>query len=329
MIWRTSHSYNACTDQKSGCNRILNNPHIQTVLPVLLGGAKELCVTTECLSLPDGDELLLHWSGPAMEGDMSREVLIILPGMEGGLNSTCVRMMMHAVSALGKSAVLLTHRGAQHPNRLPKFYHAGHIEDLAWLIKRLTALGRVTHMHAVGFSLGGVMLTRFLAENHTTPIQRAVTVSMPFCLAATADIANRGINRLYQQRILTLYKSVVKAKQHFPEYRRRNRFLNRVRSIRDFDRLYTAPINGFIDIDDYYETCSAKHHLSSVTHPLLLLAAQDDPLIPRKTFPNPTLMQSNLTTCFYTNGGHLGFYQMRNGRLCPHWIEPVIDFLWR
>ena len=328
MRRRTHHNTRVCSDLKPRCIRVLDNPHVQTILPALLSCAKGLYTRTEILPLPDGDELSLHWSGPAARGDMTRDTLIILPGMEGGLDSTCVRTMMQAAARLGKSAVVLSHRGARKPNRLQKFYHAGHIEDIAWLVQRLTALGRATTLYAVGFSLGGVILTRFLAEHCTVPIQRAATVSMPFCLDATAEVANCGINRLYQQRILASYKSVAKAKQHFPEYRRRNRFLNRVRSIRDFDRLYTAPINGFASVEEYYEASSAKRHLPNVTHPLLLFAALDDPLIPRETFPASASMRHNLTVRFSTTGGHLGFYQLREGKFWPSWLDNVIDFLW-
>lgn len=328
MNRRSHHDIHACSGQKSLAIRMLDNPHMQTILPALLSSARAVYTRTEIISLPDGDEVSLHWSGPAARGDMARDTLIILPGMQGGLNSACVRTMLQATDNLGKSAVVLSHRGACKPNRLSKFYHAGHIEDLAWLVQRLSSLARATGLYAVGFSLGGVMLTRFLAEYFSAPIQRAVTVSMPFCLGATAKVANLGMNRLYQRRILASYKTVAKAKQCFPEYRRRNRFLNRVRSIRDFDRLYTAPINGFASVEEYYEVCSAKRHLPSVTHPLLLIVAQDDPLIPLDTFPIVTSLRNDVTALFFATGGHLGFYQIREGKFWPFWLDNVVDFLW-
>lgn len=46
------------------------------------------------------------------------------------------------------------------------------------------------------------------------------------------------------------------------------------------------------------------------------------------TITSPKLLRYNLTTRFSTTGGHLGFYQVREGKLWSNWLDNVIDFLW-
>lgn len=63
-------------------------------------------------------------------------------------------------------------------------------------------------------------------------------------------------------------------------------------------------------------------------HKKEIFAALDDPLIPRETFPTSASLRHNLTARFSTTGGHLGFCQVREGKLWPSWLDNVIDFLW-
>src|SRR5690606_30221702 len=115
----------------------------------------------ERLELPDGDFVDLHWLGK----DRAGPVVVLLPGMQGSERSECVQSLLDGCGRLCLRAVVLCHRGAHVPNRLAGSYHAGFIDHLAWLVDHLQERAPGDSLHAVGFSLGGSMLIRYLAES--------------------------------------------------------------------------------------------------------------------------------------------------------------------
>ena len=87
----------------------------------------------------------------------------------------------------------------------------------------------------------------------------------------------------------------------------------RTRSVREFDEAITAPYGGYRDADDYYARSSAGPHLVSIERPTLVLAALDDPMIPRESIARWPLPASGLVQReIVATGGHVGFF----GR-CP------------
>ena len=79
-----------------------------------------------------------------------------------------------------------------------------------------------------------------------------------------------------------------------------------VRCLREFDDLYTSRLGGYQNAAEYYERCSAAQFIPEIRVPTLILAANDDPLIPVKVFEN--LPASPFVRLHLSpSGGHLGF----------------------
>jgi predicted alpha/beta-fold hydrolase len=100
-----------------------------------------------------------------------------------------------------------------------------------------------------------------------------------------------------------------------------------MRTFREFDGAYTAPIHGFASADDYWTRASCGPGLSRIALPTLLVNAQDDPFLPAACFPIEAAKESkyfHLETP--ANGGHVGFISFNSEK--EYWSERrAADFL--
>jgi predicted alpha/beta-fold hydrolase len=82
----------------------------------------------------------------------------------------------------------------------------------------------------------------------------------------------------------------------------------RSRTFREYDRLFTAPLNGFADENDYWTRASSGPFLPGIRRPTLLISATNDPFMPAESLPRAAVEQSSwLEAEFVTQGGHVGF----------------------
>jgi predicted alpha/beta-fold hydrolase len=76
----------------------------------------------------------------------------------------------------------------------------------------------------------------------------------------------------------------------------------------EFDEVVTAPVHGFAGADDYWSRCSSGPFLPRVRVPLLLLSAEDDPIVPAACLPREVARQNRLVSLeVAARGGHVGF----------------------
>lgn len=299
--------------------RILRDGHVQTLLGALLPAGARPAFAPDTLELADGDRLHLGWRRGG-----HRRLLILCHGLEGSLQAAYIRGLAAAAAGSGWDVLAWNYRGCGGvPNRLPRSYHSGESGDLRAVIEH--AAPAYEALALVGFSLGGNLTLKYLGEAPPHPaVRAAVAVSAPVDLASSADaLDQRPANRLYQRRFLRslLAKAQAKARR-FPQAVGN---LDGIRTIRDFDERFTAPLHGFRDAADYYARASARPHLAAIPVPALLLNALDDPLLATPSFPRELAAASpQLHLETPEHGGHVGFLDHRLRR----WHEPrVLAFL--
>jgi len=83
--------------------------------------------------------------------------------------------------------------------------------------------------------------------------------------------------------------------------------LRAARDLYEFDNLFTAPLHGFRNTEDYWARCSAKPHLKRIRIPALVLNARNDPFVPAASLPRPQDAGSYVTLWQPAHGGHVGF----------------------
>jgi len=323
----------ACVDG-TGSSRFeppfwLHGPHAQTLFAFAWRRSRPPHWTPERLELPDGDFVdLCHFGtgrGPRV---------CVFHGLEGSVGSHYVGGLVRSLAATGSRVTFMHFRGCSgEPNRLPRAYHSGDTGDIAFLIGTLRQREPQRPIAAVGFSLGGNALLKYLGELGTgCPLAAAVAVSVPYDLDMCANRIDRGFSRVYQRRLVTAMKRSLRARA-----RRVGALpidmaaMERARSFRDFDDAVTAPLHGFADAADYYRRASSAPFLPRITIGTRLVQALDDPFIGPEPVPAADEVGPRTERLFSTHGGHAGFISSHRGRPyrwldahIPEWLTAMI-----
>jgi predicted alpha/beta-fold hydrolase len=281
----------------------LPSGHLQTIVPATCVARPDVAYRRERWDAPDGDFVDVDF----IDGEPGSPFLLLFHGLEGSSGSHYARAMMAAVQARGWSGAVPHFRGCSgEPNRAPRFYHSGDAGEVDWIVRRLRprAAGR---LYAVGVSLGGNALLRWLGESQhqANIVDAACSVSAPLDLARGGDALSRGFNKLYTRMFLQTLKPKCLAKlEQFPGLFARDAMLA-ARDLYAFDNVVTAPLHGYRDTDDYWHRASAKHVLSDITVPTLVLNALNDPFLPGEHLPRKA--SRSVTLDYPAHGGHVGF----------------------
>jgi uncharacterized protein len=303
----------------------LKNCHLQTILAKYLAPKLHLPLTGELFDLPDGDELMLHWG--SVTPNQQTPLVLLLHGLEGSFRSHYIRGVMHSLQQQGFACLLMHFRGCHgEANKLPRAYHSGDTADVGTVIQMLQQRFPNVKLAAVGFSLGGNVLMKYCGEQaEHCPLQAAVSVSAPLHLAASADRIDQGFSRFYQRYLLGRLKQTMQRKlikhQPFPLPLTPND-IKKLRTIRQFDDLLTAPLHGFANADDYYHQASAKPYLARITRPCLLIHAKDDPFLAPSVIPLQP--QPPLQLLLSKHGGHVGYINGGTPWRPTYWLDSVI-----
>ena len=313
-------------------------PHLQTVYGKLVRRPPHAPTRAERWDTPDGDFLdvaRLDPSGPfAGRADAPR--LLLLHGLEGGLQSHYVHGLFAECARRGWGMDLMLHRSCgPEMNRARRLYHSGETSDAALFIGRVAAEHPAAPLALCGVSLGGNQLVKYLGERGRADapadfapvpatVRGATVVSVPYDLARGARHISRGFARVYEWNFLrSLVRKAEVKMLAYPDLVDRRR-LAELRTLWDFDDVLTGPVHGFRDAADYYGRSSAIHYLAGVRVPTLLLSAADDPFLPaavldevrRGAADNPCL-----TVEFHPHGGHVGFIGGRDPRRPDYYAE--------
>ncbi len=289
--------------------------NLQTLYPALLAPRPRVNYRRERWDTPDGDFIDLDWAENQDSGSgiqhQERPLLVLFHGLEGSSNSHYARGLMHAAVQRSWRGVVVHFRGCSGElNRLPRAYHSGDSTEIDWLLKRLRTRQNDGPLFAVGISLGGNALLKWLGEQREAAhavVQRAVAISAPVDLHAAGRALEQGFNMLYTKNFLFSLKrkSFAKLRIHPGLYDPAK--LRATRTLRDFDDLVTAPLHGFAGVDDYYTRASSKPLLMSVAVPTLLLNAHNDPFLPATALPESPMLSTAVRAVFPADGGHVGF----------------------
>lgn len=257
-----------------------------------------------------------------------RPLAVLVHGLTGCSESRYLRRAAGRLLAAGFPVLRLNLRGAGACRPLCRGqYHSGRSQDLEAVLSHLPADLVADGLVLVGWSLGGNILLKGLAEfGDRHPIRAAAAISAPIHLAAAAERMGHPRNWLYHRWLLNRMKAEFAATPD-PLTPEAQRMLRRLRRIGDFDAAITAPRNGFASAADYYMRCSAIRYMPSIRVPCLVIHALDDPWIPGNAYSTHDWAANRwLTPLLPRTGGHVGFHA-RGGRV---WSDDrLIDYLER
>jgi uncharacterized protein len=297
------------------------NRHVQSCLPVLLRTQAITSIRWEEFTLPDGDFLDLAWAGSSQA-----PIVILLHGLEGSVNSHYIQNILDPLTAQGWQALTMHFRSCSgRLNRYGYSYYAGYTDDLFFMIEALNKRYPNQIFAAIGYSLGGNVLLHYLAQFPNSILKKAVVVSVPFELHKSAD----KTATFYQWNLLrSLKRKVIEKIRIGIEMPVDKKRAQEIRTMREFDELVTAPLNGFKNAEDYYRQKSTRPILNLIKHPTLLLHALDDPFIPCETIPRDYEIAESIQLEISKHGGHLGFIQGGLPWQPEYWLQyRILQFL--
>jgi predicted alpha/beta-fold hydrolase len=290
--------------------RWLPGGNAQTIWPALFGRRHHgpaIVFRRERWTTPDHDFVDADWLGD----DADAPLLVMFHGLEGSTRSHYAQAFADWARRHGWRFVMPHFRGCSGElNLAPRAYHSGDYEEIGWMLAQAKAR-HAGPIAAVGVSLGGNALLRWAEEAGETAAATAkavAAISSPIDLAAGGRAIGRGFNRLVYTRMFLRTmkpKALAKLAQH-PGLFSREKLLA-ARDLYEFDNVFTAPLHGFADTDDYWARGSAKPHLPRIRIPALVLNARNDPFVPGASLPGAHEAGPQVTLWQPEHGGHVGF----------------------
>lgn len=321
--------------------RWLRGAHAQTIYPALFRKVAGVAYRRERLTLPDGDFLDLDWSqGGFSIADFGlggippggeplsieefhlnqskletrkselRPLAILSHGLEGDSTRQYILGMVRLLNHHGFDCLAWNYRSCSGEiNSTQRFYHSGATDDLHTVVEHARAKN-YRQIFLIGFSLGGNLTLKYLGEQGGgAGVERAVVFSVPLHLSSSSRRIDTGGSRVYSRRFnRSLKRKIAEKAARMPEYVSAAN-LKKVRTLRDFDDLYTSQLHGFRDAEDYYERNSSIHFVGRIAVPTLIVNAQNDPFLSAECFPFQKMAALEPVWFEAPNeGGHCGFY---------------------
>ena len=287
----------------------LPNSHLQTILPNVTRRRIRNDYRRERFELPDSDFIDVDWL-EGYGGDDVQRCCVALHGLEGDSRAAYIKSLARAFGIAGYAVAAFNMRGCSgEPNRLERSYHSGDTEGLATVLEVLGQ--RYGWIGLAGFSLGGNVILKYMGERGSelpSSIKAAVAFSTPCDLRTSADRLARSENAFYMKRFIKLLCGKLKQNEKKYSKYRYNKGCRELKTFREFDDAYTAPLNGFRDAEDYWQQCSSRFHLAGIERPSLLINTRNDPFLSDDCYP---VEEANAHKFLYLempkSGGHCGF----------------------
>lgn len=303
--------------------------HLSTIYCGLFRRINGLIQQRERLELVDGDFLDLDWSYSL---NKTPKVAIIIHGLEGNAQRAYVAGSAKQFNAHEIDACTINLRSCSgETNRLYRSYSSGSSKDLEAVIHYILETKHYSEIYINGFSLGGNITLKYLGEGNNIPeeVKAAIAISVPCNLHDCALELLKPKNILFAKRFKKHLLEKIKIKQKLFPHKISLEEINNVKTIIDFDEIYTSKTHGYNNALDYYKKCSSGQFLSKIKIPTLLINAKNDSFLGDKCYPVEAAKNNKH---FYmeipTYGGHVGFYGKNNitytERKTQFFIEEVI-----
>ncbi len=289
------------------------NGQFATIYSGLVRRVNGVIQNRERINLSDGDFLDLDWS---KSQNSTGKLVILLHGLEGNGQRPYITGSAKLFNQNGYDACAVNYRGCSgEPNLKYRSYHSGATGDLAEVINHILQARTYSEIYLKGFSLGGNLALKYLGEGNKVPVEikGAIAVSVPCSLHDSCKQLLMPKNIHYAIRFKKHLIGKLREKQVlFPELIP-DSDIKKIRTLKDFDDVYTSTAHGFKDALDYYEKCSSLQFLPNIDIPSLIINAKDDSFLGEVCYPfKESETNPNLYLEVPKYGGHVGFWGKNN-----------------
>ncbi|MBT8256016.1 MAG: alpha/beta fold hydrolase [Bacteroidia bacterium] len=289
---------------------LFRNGHFSTIYSAKLRPRPKLLQKRERIWLLDGDFMDLDWSET---NQSSGKVAVLLHGLEGNAQRRYMLGQARALIENGWDACAVNYRGCSGVDNFSYgSYNAGKTDDLESVIQHIIKKDSYDEIALIGFSLGGNLILKYLGEGRIIPkeVIKGMAVSAPLSLKGSLEQLEKQKNVIYRTSFIHDLRKKYRVKMPKHPAHMNQHELKRIRSLKDFDDIYTAPAHGFEDAFDYYRQNSSLQFLKDITNPVLILNAQNDSFLSPHCYPELLASKSkNIYLETPKHGGHVGFHQ--------------------
>ena len=258
--------------------------------------------TRERIILPDTDFLDLDWS---YAQEKSNKIIMLLHGLEGSAQRPYITGSAKLFNNNGIDAVGVNFRGCS-----GEPYHSGATEDLDAVVQHVLSKGIYDEIYIKGISLGANMVLKYVGEGRELPteLKSVIAVSTPCDLKGSCGELLSLKNKHYAIRFLAHLKDKLKPKLSQFTDRISITDFDSIKTLIDFDDVYTSKAHGFKDAFDYYEQASCLQFLPNIKVPSLIINALNDSFLSAECYPVKEAKHNpNLFLEMPQYGGHVGF----------------------
>lgn len=292
------------------------------------------------LQLPDGQkfyaELLekynesTHVYSPKISEDDGKPIAIFFPGLVGDSQTEYIRTAVTMTSSIGYKTCVFNNRGRGGMRlKTPRLYCATNFDDIEATFEHLKRTHPNSRIVAVGISLGGIVLCKYLAERgENALVDAAMLVSVCFdFLAGCSSLEEPGLNSALN---LHLTKSLIRLVEENKTILESSDEYNieeimNSKNLRQFDERFTRRMWGYSSCEEYHRDASNKDRLHLIRKPTLCINAADDIFCPYPALPLKQIEANPKCAMLVTSrGGHIGFMEGFLPYVPTFYLERVI-----
>lgn len=307
----------------------LRNGHLQTMMVGLICGIRPpYNATARVIDLHDGESIVVHEENNSALSAKT-PLVILVHGLGGDHRSSYLERLAPSLSASGFRVWRLDLRGCgagvDHAWRPA---NAGRSDDLAQVVNAAARIHKDLPIYIVGFSLSGNILLKMLGEtgsgigllDGSVPLQRCIAVAPPANLHHCANNMDRLSRKVYTRFYLKMLDKQVEQKRvRWSRWNSVPKF-PAVKTIRQFDARYTAPLSGFVSTDEYYSTSSSVELLKHVNVHTEIVLDKHDPIVTYHSLDGVEMSpEISITRTQY--GGHMGYFGIDENAKMIRWLE--------
>jgi uncharacterized protein len=316
---------------------LIRGGHLQTIVGSYWPAPRLDAAELHEVPLPDGDRIALHDDRTPLAGNRDlpgpacSDVVVLVHGLAGCGQSSYMLRCSAKLRARGLRVFRMDLRGcgaglglAKHP------LHAGRSEDAGAVLAYVHNLAPQARIHLVGFSMGANIVLKLAGElGNSAPAHLASVMGVcpPIDLAACTRSIQQGVNCVYDRRFARLLIKQITARNALVPDAFSRPLVPRPSRLMDFDSLFTSPLAGFADVNDYYARASSGPRLKNIAVPALIVTAASDPIVPVATFKQASYSPTthvHIAPC----GGHMGFVAAAGSDADRRWIDwRVVDWV--
>ena len=310
---------------------LLKNGHLQTMLVGVVSGARPPNQTISLqIDLPDGEQMMVHEElGPTLSSDAP--LVILVHGLGGDHSAPYLERIAYQLRRRNRQVWRVDLRGSGMGFELAwRPAHAGASDDLFAVIAKARSVHPNSPIFLVGFSLSGNIVLKMLGElaegRFAIPLEQAgigeaIAFAPPMDLNDCADNMDRLSRRIYTRYyVKNLQQQAARKRDLFAQWQQLPT-QPAIKTIRQFDARYTAPLGGFRDTGHYYGQSSSIQWLPSIQTKTEIILDRHDPIVTWSSHLKATFDPNWVRFTHTNHGGHMGYFGIDDQKRLIRWME--------